>query len=285
MNVLKIGKKSFKLNKRTLIMGILNVTPNSFSNGGKYLSLDRAIEHALSMEKQGADIIDIGGESTRPGSKEISFNEEIERVLPVIEEIVEKTNVPISIDTYKSKIAEKTLDAGVSMVNDVTALRGDKLLVNIVAEYEVPICLMHMRGKPRNMQVNPIYDDVIREISSFLKKRADFAIFNNVKKQNIIVDPGIGFGKRTGKDIEDNCIIIKHLSELKTLGFPILIGASRKTFIGNVCGGKEKIPIKKRLEGSLAAACLSAYNGANIIRVHDVLETRRCLDLVDCVIR
>jgi dihydropteroate synthase len=266
-------------------MGILNVTPNSFSDGGKYFSIDKAIEHALLMEKQGADIIDIGGESTRPGSKAITIDEEMERVLPVIEDLVKKINVPISIDTYKSKIAEKALDAGVCMVNDVTALRGDKLLVNIVAEYEVPICLMHMKGNPRNMQINPVYDDIMREISSFLKKRLEFAIFNNVKKENIIVDPGIGFGKKTGKGIEDNCLIIQNLSILKTLGFPILIGASRKTFIGNICGGKETLPINNRLEGSLAAACLSAYNGANIIRVHDVIETRRCLDLVDCIIR
>jgi len=285
MKVLKIGKKSFNLDKRTLIMGILNVTPNSFSDGGKYLSLDIAIEHALSMVKQGADIIDIGGESTRPGSKAITFNEEMKRVIPVIEELVKKTNVPISIDTYKNKIAEKALDAGVSMVNDVTALRRDILLVNIVAEYEVPICLMHMKGNPRNMQINPTYNDIMREINSFLKERAEFAIYHNVKKENIIIDPGIGFGKKTGKGIEDNCFIIQHLSDLKTLGFPILIGASRKTFIGNICGDKETLPIDKRLEGSLAAACLSAYNGANIIRVHDVQETRRCLDLVDCVIR
>jgi dihydropteroate synthase len=237
------------------------------------------------MEKQGVDIIDIGGESTRPGSKGITINEEMKRVLPIIEELVKKTNVPISVDTYKSKIAEKSLEAGACMVNDVTSLIGDKLLVNIVAEYEVPICLMHMKGNPRNMQINPIYDDIIKEIKLFLKKRAEFALYHNVKEENIIVDPGIGFGKKTGKGVEDNCFIIQHLSEFKTLGFPILIGASRKTFIGNICGGEETLPINKRLEGSLAAACLSAYNGANIIRVHDVLETRRCLDLVDCVIR
>jgi dihydropteroate synthase len=142
-----------------------------------------------------------------------------------------------------------------------------------------------MRGTPRNMQINPIYDDIMREISLFLKKRAEFAINYNVKKENIIIDPGIGFGKKTGRGIEDNCFIIHHLSELKSLGFPILVGASRKTFIGNVCGGKEILPINKRLEGSIAAACLSAYNGANIIRVHDVQETRRCLDIVDSIIR
>lgn len=285
MNVLKIGKKTFELDKRTIIMGVLNVTSDSFSDGGKYLSADKAVKHALSMEKQGADIIDIGGESTRPGAKAITLDEEMRRVIPVIEELVGKTNVPISIDTYKSKIVEKALDAGACMVNDVTALEADKRLVNIVAEYEVPICLMHMKGNPRNMQINPTYDDVVEEICLFLKERTELAMFYDVKKENIIVDPGIGFGKRTGRGVEDNCKILHRLSELKTLGFPIMIGASRKTFIGNVCGGKESLPATERLEGSLAAACLAAYNGANIIRVHDVKETRRCLDLVDCVVR
>ena len=285
MNVLKIGKKTFELDKRTVITGILNVTPDSFSDGGKYLSVDKAVKHALSMEKQGADIIDIGGESTRPGAKAITLDEEMRRVIPVIEELVRKTNVPISIDTYKSELAEKALDAGACMVNDVTALQGDKHLVNIIAEYEVPICLMHMKGNPRNMQTNPIYDDIMEEICSFLKERAELAMSYDVKKKNIIVDPGIGFGKRTGRGVEGNCKILHHLSELKTLGFPVLVGASRKTFIGNVCGGKELLPATERLEGSLAAACLAAYNGANIIRVHDVKETRRCLDLVDCVVR
>jgi len=285
MNVLKIGKKTFELDKRTSIMGILNVTPDSFSDGGEYLSVDKAVKHALSMEKQGADIIDIGGESTRPGAKTITLDEEMNRVIPVIEELVKKTNVPISIDTYKSKIAEKSLDAGASMVNDVTALQGDKHLVNIVAEYKVPICLMHMKGNPRNMQINPVYGDIMAEICSFLKARTDLATFYEVKKENIIVDPGIGFGKRTGKGVEDNCEILHCLSEIKILGFPVLVGTSRKTFIGNVCGGKELLPAKERLEGSLAAACLAAYNGANIVRVHDVKETRRCLDIVDCVVR
>ena len=285
MSVLKIGKKTFELDKRTIITGILNVTPDSFSDGGKYLSVDKAVKHALSMEKQGADIIDIGGESTRPSAKAITLDEEMRRVIPVIEELIRKTNVPISIDTYKSELAEKALDAGACMVNDVTALQGDKRLVNIVAEYEVPICLMHMKGNPRNMQVNPTYDDIMEEICSFLKERAELAMFYDVKKENIIVDPGIGFGKRTGRGAEDNCKILHRLSELKTLGFPVLVGASRKTFIGNVCGGKESLPATERLEGSLAAACLAVYNGANIIRVHDVKETRRCLDLVDCVVR
>jgi dihydropteroate synthase len=237
------------------------------------------------MEKQGADIIDIGGESTRPGAKKITLDEEINRVIPVIEELINKIKIPISIDTYKSQIAKKALDIGVDMINDVTALQNNKDLVNIVAEYEVPICLMHMRGNPENMQKNPFYHNIIEEIYSFLKSRAEYAIVNNIKKENIIIDPGIGFGKRTGRGIEDNCIIINNLSKFKKLGFPIMIGSSRKKFIGNVCGGKKPLKISERLEGSLAAACLAAYNGANIIRAHDVKETRRCLDLVDCIIK
>lgn len=285
MNILKIGNKKFELGKRTIVVGILNVTPDSFADGGEYFSLEDAVEHAISMEKEGADIIDIGGESTRPGAKPVSLQEEINRVIPVIEQLVDKISVPISIDTYKSEIARKALDLGVVMVNDVSALRDDKKLADVVVEYNVPICLMHMKGKPRNMQVNPVYDDVVREIRNFLEERTDYALSCGIKKENIIIDPGIGFGKRTGKGIEDNCKILGRLPELKSLGFPILVGPSRKTFIGNVCGDNQPLPVTDRLEGSLAATCLAVVNGADIVRVHDVSETRRCVDLVDCVVR
>lgn len=285
MSVLKIGNKDFEIGKRTIIMGVLNVTPDSFSDGGKFFSLEDAVKHAIKMEKDGADIIDIGGESTRPGAKAISLNEEMNRVIPVLEELVKKIKILISVDTYKSEIAKKALDLGASMVNDITALRGDKNLAKIVADYDVPICLMHMKGSPRDMQINPIYDDVVKEIHDFLKERSDYAISCGIKKENIIIDPGIGFGKRTGKRIEDNCEILRRLSELKDLGFPIMVGASRKTFIGNICGGDKPLPVSDRLEGSLAAACIAVANGADIVRVHDVKETRRCVDIVDCIIR
>lgn len=285
MSMLKIGKKTFDLDKRTLIMGILNVTPDSFSDGGKHFSTDDAVKHALLMEKEGADIIDIGGESTRPSAKTISLDEEMNRTIPVIEQLIEEISIPISIDTYKSDIARRALDLGVGMVNDISALKADKNLASVVAEYKVPICLMHMKGNPRNMQINPTYDDVVKEIHDFLKERAEFALFCDIKKENIIIDPGIGFGKRTGRGVEDNCEILRRLSELKNLGFPIMIGASRKKFIGNVCGGDDPLPVSDRLEGSLAAACLAVINGADIVRVHDVKETRRCVDLVDCIIR
>jgi len=271
--------KSLKFGKKPLVMGILNVTPDSFSDGGEFLSVEDAVEYAIQMEKDGADIIDIGGESTRPGAKSISVKEEINRVAPVVENLIDKISIPISIDTYKSEIAKKTLDIGASMINDITALRGDEKLASIVAEYEVPICLMHMKGTPQNMQVNPEYDDVVQEIKDFLKERAQYAISKGIKNSNIIVDPGLGFGKRTGKGIEDNLEILNRLSEFRDLGHPIVIGPSRKTFIGHFFGDKDLLPISKRLEGSLAAAIIAIVNGADIIRVHDVKETRSIIDL------
>ena len=285
MSVLKIGNKDFEIGKRTIIVGILNVTPDSFSDGGEFFSLEDAVKHAIQMEKEGADIIDVGGESTRPGSKAISLYEEMNRVIPVLKELVKKIKIPISVDTYKSEIAKKTLDLGVNMINDISALRGDKNLASVVADFNVPICLMHMKGEPRNMQVKPVYNDVVKEIRDFLKERSEYAISNGIKKEKIIVDPGIGFGKRTGKGIEDNCEILRRLSELKDLGFPIMVGASRKTFIGNICGGDKPLPVTDRLEGSLASACIAVVNGADIVRVHDVKKTRRCIDIVDCIIR
>jgi dihydropteroate synthase len=285
MSVFKIGNKDFELGKQTIIMGILNVTPDSFSDGGKFFSIKDAVKQAIKMEKEGADIIDIGGESTRPGAASISIDEEINRVVPVIEDLVEKISIPLSIDTYKSDVAERVLDLGVSIVNDTTALQGDKKLVNIVAKYDIPICMMHMKGKPRNMQNNPVYNDVVKEIYDFFKERVEYAMCHEIRRENIIIDPGLGFGKRTGKGVEDNCEILCRLSELKSLGFPIMIGASRKTFIGNVCGGDKPLPVTERLEGSLAAACIAIVNGADIVRVHDVKETRRCVDLVDSIIR
>lgn len=275
----------FEFGKKTYVMGILNVTPDSFSDGGKFFSIYDAVNHALRMQNEGADIIDIGGQSTRPGAKEVTIEEERARVIPVIEKLVRKIKIPISIDTCKSEIAKEAIKLGVKMVNDVTALRGDKNLARIVAHYNVPVCLMHMRGEPRNMQENPSYNDVVKEVSIFLKERADYAISSGIKKDKIIIDPGLGFGKRTGKGKEDNCEILRCLSEFKDLGYPIMVGPSRKTFIGNVCGKDTQLPVSERLEGSLAAACLAVFNGADIVRVHDVKETRRCIDLIDCIIR
>ena len=270
-----------KIGKKPLIMGILNVTPDSFSDGGKFFSIEDAVKHAIQMEKDGADIIDIGGESTRPGSKSISLKEERKRVIPVVENLIDKIKIPISIDTYKSEIAKESLDIGASMINDITALRGDDKLAEVVAEYDVPICLMHMKGTPKNMQVNPEYDDVVDEIKDFLKERSEYAVSKGIKNKNIIIDPGLGFGKRTGKGIDDNLEILNRLPELKELGYPILVGGSRKTFVGYFFGEGKLLSVDQRLEGSLAAAIIAIANGANIIRVHDVKETRNVIGFVE----
>ena len=281
MKKLIINNKEYDIEKKPLIMGILNVTPDSFSDGGRFFSTEKAIKHALNMQKQGADIIDIGGESTRPGAKKITTEEELKRILPVLEELTKKLDIPISIDTYKSKVAQKTLISGASMINDITALRADKKLVQIIANKNVPVCLMHMKGTPENMQKNPEYKDVIAEIYEFLNQRIKYAITNKIKEENIIIDPGLGFGKRTGQGIEDNLLILKKLKHFKKLNKPILIGASRKTFIGNINDLKKTLPPSERLEGSLTAAIIAMQNGANILRVHDVAQTRRCVDFVE----
>jgi dihydropteroate synthase len=284
MNI-RIGEKTFDTSRRTIIMGILNVTPDSFSDGSRFLEIDEAVNHAKQMVIDGADIIDIGGESTRPGASKVSYSEELTRVLPIIEQLSSNISAPLSIDTYKAEVAEQAIKAGVSLVNDVTALMGDNRMANMLSEHDVSICLMHMKGNPRTMQQNPIYDDIISEISSFLKQRADFALFHDIKKDHIIVDPGIGFGKRTGRGVEDNCEILNRLKELRILGYPLCIGASRKAFIGHVCSEHQLLPPDQRLEGSLAAACLAVANGADIVRVHDVKETCRCLRLADYVLK
>jgi dihydropteroate synthase len=235
------------------------------------------------MEREGADIIDIGGESTRPGSTSVSAKEELDRVLPIIKKLIEEVSIPLSIDTSKAIVAEKALDAGVSMVNDITALRGDSELVNVVKKYQIPICLMHMKKTPQIMQYNPSYDNVLLEIKSFLKKRVQYALDHGISSNQIIIDPGIGFGKRTGRGKEDNCEILARLTELKTLSLPILVGASRKTFLGNICGKEEQLPPNDRLEGSLAAASIAVLHGADILRVHDVKETHRCIMFTRCI--
>ena len=285
MKTLRVGDTTFDLQKRTVVMGILNVTPDSFTDGGRFFSVDAAVEHALQMEREGADIIDIGGESTRPGAKTIDVKEELERVCPVLEHLKGKISVPLSIDTSKAEVATRAIDLGASMINDITALRGDTRLSQVVAEHDIPICLMHMKGTPGMMQDNPVYEDVVEEIRMFLQHRTEHALSCGISKENIIVDPGLGFGKRTGKGIEDNCVILQYLHKIKELGFPLLIGASRKTFIGNISGGEHPLRPEERLDGSLAAACIAVAHGANIVRVHDVGETRRCVDVVDCILR
>ena len=270
---MKIGSRIFHFGKRTYIMGILNVTPDSFYDGGKYFEIEKAIERAKEMEKEGADIIDIGGESTRPFSKRIDEKEEMKRVIPVIEAIKSEIKVPISIDTYKPRVAEAAIEAGAAMINDIMALRNG--MEKVAAEHDVPVVLMHMKGKPETMQISPYYEDVAYEIIKFLKERIEFAIKNGIDENKIIIDPGIGFGKRQ----EDNLYIISHLIEFKSLGMPVLIGASRKSFIGNILN----LPPEERLEGSIAANVIAIMNGADIIRCHDVKENKRATMIADAM--
>ena len=272
---IKIGKKLFDLSQRTFVIGILNITPDSFYDGGKFSNLDEAVKRGIPMACEGADIIDIGGESTRPGSEPIGLEEELSRVIPVIERLSKEIEVPLSIDTYKSFVAKKALDSGASMINDISALRFDPEMKKIAAEYKVPIVLMHIKGTPKNMQDDPYYDDVMKEISSYLKESITIAKDAGIEEDKIIIDPGIGFGKR----LEDNLDILKNLSILKTLEKPILVGPSRKSFIGKVLD----LPPEERLEGSLGALAVAIFNGANLVRVHDVKESLRVARLVDAI--
>ncbi len=271
--VYKFGGKIFDFSKRTYVMGILNVTPDSFSDGGKYFTLDSAIEHAMKMIEDGADIIDVGGESTRPGSEPVSIEEELRRVIPVIKELVKRSDVPISIDTYKSEVARQALEEGAVIVNDISGLKFDKKMADVVASYKASVVLMHIKGTPKTMQQNPHYDDVISEIYSYLCESVEIAKSAGIEQ--IIIDPGIGFGKR----LIDNLEIIRRLREFKSLGYPILIGVSRKSFIGNVLN----LPVEERLEGTAGAVAISVWNGANIVRVHDVKEMTRVVKIVDAI--
>ena len=265
--------------KRTYIMGVLNVTPDSFSDGGKFLDAGAAAKQALEMEKEGADIIDVGGESTRPGSEPVSAEDELKRVIPVIKAIRKKSKIPISIDTYKPEVAAAAMEAGADMINDVYGLRQNGM-TECAAKFGVPVIIVHMLGKPKDMQAKPEYKDVVAESIEFLRERICTARAAGIK--NIIIDPGIGFGKRTGAGIEDNCEILRRLAEYKTLGCPVLVGASRKRFIGNILGG---LPESERLEGTLAACAIGAIKGANIVRVHDVKEAVRAIKIADAVMQ
>lgn len=259
--------------KSPLLMGILNVTPDSFSDGGKFEKLDVALSQVQKMEKEGADIIDIGGESSRPGAFPVSLDEELNRVIPVIEQIRKESNVTISIDTYKSKVAEEALKTGANIINDISGLRFDEKMVGIAHKYDVPVVVMHMLGNPRNMQNNPDYDDVMTELIGFFQKRIEYLEKNGIIKDKIIIDPGIGFGKT----IDHNFTIIRELEKLSVLNFPILVGPSRKSFIGNTLD----LPADDRLEGTAAAVTASIMNGAHIIRVHDVKEMSRVIKITE----
>jgi dihydropteroate synthase len=269
--------KKLDLSSRTHILGILNVTPDSFSDGGRFYKFDDAIRQGMKMAEEGADIIDVGGESTRPGSNPVSLEEELSRVIPVIESLSKSLNIPVSIDTYKAKVAQAALNAGAQMINDISALRFDPELKKVAASYDVPVALMHIQGTPRTMQENPYYEDVIREITAYLKESIQIAKNAGIDQEKVIIDPGIGFGKR----LEDNLNILKNLKRFSILNCPILIGCSRKSFIGNILN----LPLEERLEGSLAALAVSVMNGVHMVRVHDVKESKRVVNLVDAILK
>jgi dihydropteroate synthase len=260
-----------KKQKQSLLMGILNVTPDSFSDGGHYFKKNSAVKHALKMVDEGADIIDIGGESTKPFSDPVSLDEELSRVLPVIEALRKETDVCISIDTTKSEVANQALKVGASIINDVSAMEFDKDMVDIALKFDCPIVLMHMKGVPKNMQENPQYSSLISDIISYLNTRIDFVISKGVDRKKIIIDPGIGFGK----SVENNFEIINNLNQFTKLGYPVLLGASRKSFIGITLD----VPEDDRIEGSLAANVIGLQKGVSVFRVHDVDQTRKALTI------
>ncbi|MFB3884209.1 MAG: dihydropteroate synthase [Thermodesulfobacteriota bacterium] len=272
---IRCRKKTYTLGKRTLLMGVLNVTPDSFSDGGLFFDQEKAIAHGLRMMEEGADFIDIGGESTRPGSKPLGLEEELRRVIPVIESLAKEGEVPISIDTYKSAVAERAIAAGAEIINDISGLHFDPLLGKVAAKEGVPIVLMHIRGTPETMQKDVHYDSLFSEILQYLKESIRRAESAGVDPQQIIVDPGIGFGK----NLEDNLLIIKHMQEFRVLGKPLLLGTSRKTFIGKILNAE----VNGRLEGTLSSIAICAMNGAHIIRCHDVLQARKAVAVADAI--
>ncbi|TKJ39847.1 dihydropteroate synthase [candidate division LCP-89 bacterium B3_LCP] len=277
--VFKVGERTYSRTEQPYVMGILNVTPDSFSDGGKYFSVDEALEQAHFMVDEGADFIDVGGESSRPGAEPVSLAEEMHRVIPVIEKLSGSISVPISVDTTKAEVAREALSTGATIVNDVSAMREDPKMPSVVASSGATVILMHMLGTPRSMQDNPYYDDLISEVHSFLSDRLSVALDAGIAADRILIDPGIGFGKR----LQDNFEILGRLGEFSDLA-PVLIGPSRKSFIGNTLN----LPVEERQYGTAAAVSVVTLNGADVIRVHDVKEmvqvikiTSRCMTTAD----
>jgi len=266
---------SLDLGKRTHVMGVINVTPDSFSDGGLYFQKETAIEHGLRLAQDGADIIDVGGESTRPFSEEVSLQEELDRVVPVVEALSRALQVPISIDTCKAEVARQALEAGASIINDISALRFDPDITSVAAEAGIPVILMHMQGTPGNMQKNPFYQNLIPEILDFLRLAVDRAVSGGIKNDMIIVDPGIGFGKT----VEHNLEIIRELGQFCVLGRPVLLGTSNKTFIGRLLNKEPH----ERDTGTMATVAAGVLNGADIVRVHNVKKAVETVKIVDAI--
>ena len=274
-NALKWLDYNLNLDSKTFIMGILNVTPDSFSDGGLHFRIDDAVEHGLRMANEGADIIDVGGESTRPFSDPLPLEEELRRVIPVIKTLSQEIGIPISIDTCKSEVARQALEAGAKMVNDISAMRFDPAIGSLVADAGVPIVLMHMKGTPKNMQTNPTYKHLLGEIIDFLRKAIEQAVSSGIKRDVIIIDPGIGFGK----SFSDNLKIINNLHTFSSLEQPLLVGTSNKAFIGHVLG----LSVESRENGTMATVAASVLNGANIVRVHNVKATKETVTMIDAI--
>jgi dihydropteroate synthase len=273
----RMAGRAFDCSERSLVMGILNVTPDSFSEGGRFVDADDATKHATSMVADGTDIVDVGGESTRPGSDPVPAGEELKRVLPVIERLVEAIpDVPISIDTRKAEVAARALEAGATIVNDVSA-GADPAMFDVVRERDAAIVLMHMKGDPKTMQEAPTYDDVVGEVHEFLRERIEAAVFAGIDAGRIAIDPGIGFGKDLGHNLE----LIRRVDAFLDLGRPVLVGPSRKRFIGTILD----LPEDQRVEGTIGAVAWMVARGAHVVRVHDVREVARAVRVIDAIAR
>jgi len=273
---IQAGDYLLQFNRRTLVMGILNVTPDSFSDGGKYLNKNDAIRHGIKLAAEGSDIIDIGGESTRPGAEPLSLEDEKNRVIPVIKELVKEIQIPISVDTYKSKVAREALDAGAAIINDISGLKADDKMAGIAAEYDVPVVVMHIKGTPRDMQIDPHYENMMSEVRNSLKESVDIALNAGVDKNKIIVDPGIGFGK----ELTDNFSLIKNLDYFKSLGHFILVGPSRKSFLWKTLD----VSPDETIEATAAAVTACIMAGADIVRIHDVKEVINAVKVADLIV-
>ncbi len=272
---LQVGKYLFEWGKRPYIMGVLNVTPDSFSDGGLYFGVDQALRQAERLIEDGADILDIGGESTRPFSQPVPLEEELRRVVPVIEAIRKHFDIPLSVDTYKAKVAEEALFAGANLINDISALRFDPEMAKVVARHKAPVILMHMKGTPQTMQLDPHYEDVIAEIKTFFRARIEAAEKAGIPKDKIILDPGIGFGKR----LEDNLRILRDIKDFFELGLPVLIGPSRKSFLGQILDKEAR----ERDVGTMAVVAVCAYQGVHLVRVHNVSMAQDTLKVIQAL--
>ena len=274
MNFLHCGKFKVQLGLQTRIMGILNVTPDSFSDGGRHHDRHEAAAHAIRMEEEGADFIDIGGESSRPGASPVSTEEELRRILPVLEALIPRINIPVSIDTCKPEVARKAIQAGASMINDIQGLKNPKM-AEVAAEYRLPAVLMHMQNQPETMQLNPAYGSVVSDLLLFFKQEVERAVSSGISREQIVIDPGIGFGKTAAHNLQ----ILRSLEQFHSLGLPVLIGTSNKSFIGKILD----LPVEKRLAGSLATVAWAVWKGVHIVRVHEVGPTKNVIQMIDAI--